>query len=967
MVMESGFLTELIACLQGTLSADPNERKQAEAYIKTIETRHSYSTCLLRLVQDSSLPVPTRLAAAITFKNFVKNFWKNDIDGGNKISDGDRDQVRNQLIGSMLSVTGPLQQQLSEAIGIIWKEDFPHRWPTLIPDLVQRMAQLGADLSMVQGVLQTAHTLFKRYRHEFAGDDLFREMKTVISQFGAPLTELAKNLLALVIGEQRTTDPTRLVSVFQCLLLVCKIFLSLNCQDLPEYFEDHIEEWMAIFRSLLQIDQTVMQVVDGASVPGLANDGPRWAGGDLSGANSGSVLVEQVKSQVCDNASLYATKYEAEFAPYLSGFVTDVWEMLISTGIQSKYDMLIGNAIEFLSSVISRPQHRHLFESPDILQKLCEKVILPNMHFRALDEELFSDNPEEYLRLDLEGSDTHTRRRAACHLVHVLCQAFEGPVVANFSTYIEHLLNEYTSSPDGGNWVSKDAALLLVTSVAARGKTEKHGVTISTDLVNIPTFFEAHVLPELQNPNVNYLPVIKADCMRYAIAFRSLLPQPALVGLTNLAPHLLTATAPVVHSYAAALVDYLLAMERTDVSGEPVIKKEEVTQPQLLIERILTALVHPDSMDNVYLMRALMRVCCSLQELTLPCMNGLVTALLSRLTQVVKNPTKPNFNHYLFETICLCIRNTCAVDPSSVGLFEAALFPIFQDILQNDVSDFVPYVFQLISVLLERYPFSETVFDSCKSPQMTAAPRPTVASRPSPPYCALLPRLLVPSLWEQRGNVPVLSRLMQSYALHDMENVLTTNKLSAMLGVYQRLVGSSSHDVQGFALLGALIMSTPKQVLEPFLQQVFVVIFRRLQSSKTEKFMKAFVVFLARFILVLSPNYLINLVDGIQTQLFRRVLEKVLVPYTKVAISTLPYNLLGLGTSQTSCQLTYAVQPHPQLWPDHPDPRVFLAKTLSNVTGLYPNTLSSALNASLDSQMAVCLQEYLSRSAVTLH
>lgn len=85
-----------------------------------------------------------------------------DMEGANKISDGDRDQVRNRLIGTMLSVTGPLQQQLSEAIGIIWKEDFPHKWPTLIPDLVQRMAQLGADLSMVQGVLQTAHTLFKR-------------------------------------------------------------------------------------------------------------------------------------------------------------------------------------------------------------------------------------------------------------------------------------------------------------------------------------------------------------------------------------------------------------------------------------------------------------------------------------------------------------------------------------------------------------------------------------------------------------------------------------------------------------------------------------------------------------------------------------------------------------------------------------------------------------------------------------
>ncbi|KAA0184353.1 Exportin-2 [Fasciolopsis buskii] len=478
--------------------------------------------------------------------------------------------------------------------------------------------------------------------------------------------------------------------------------------------------------------------------------------------------------------------------------------------------------------------------------------------------------------------------------------------------------------------------------------------------------------------SANYLPVIKADCMRYAIAFRSLLPQPALVGLINLAPLLLTATAPVVHSYAAALVDYLLAMERTDVSGQPVIKKEEITQPQLLIERLLAALVHPDSTDNVYLMRALMRVCCSLQELTLPCMNALVTTLLSRLTQVVKNPTKPNFNHYLFETICLCIRNTCAADPSSVGLFEAALFPIFQDILQNDVSDFVPYVFQLISVLLERYPFSETVFDSCKSPQMATAPRPSVSSRPSPPYCALLPRLLVPSLWEQRGNVPVLCRLMQSYALHDMENVLTTNKLSAMLGVYQRLVGSTSHDVQAFALLGALIVSAPKQALEPFLQQTATL---RTQWRQTSL---GLIRLVGEADAIVAPDALYHdswaplvgqVVAGISTGPGRNsgdvaAIEAAIRAVGEPDIVRDEERFQEVDTdmsSQTSCQLTYGIQPHPQLWPDYSDPRIFLAKTLSHVTGVYPNVLSTALNTTLDSQVAVCLQDYLNRSGMTLH
>ncbi|KER20643.1 hypothetical protein T265_15265, partial [Opisthorchis viverrini] len=770
-----------------------------------------------------------------------------DLGTLDRISEADRNSVRNQILGALLSVTGALQPQLSEAIGAIWQEDFPDKWPNLIPELVERMVQLGADLNMVRGVLQTAHTLFKRYRHECAGNDLFREMKTVIGQFGAPMTELAKSLLALVIGEQRLTEGPPLVPVFQCLLLVCKIFLSLNCQltdtffalfptlghvhpqqDLPEFFEDNIADWMLIFRSLLQLDASVVQLVDSAAE-------------SLTGSE-GSALVEQVKSQVCDITSLYASKYEAEFAPYLPGFVTDVWEMLVNTGGQSKFDMLIGNAIEFLSSVIARPQHRHLFESPEALQSLCEKVILPNMHFRALDEELFADNPEEYLRLDLEGSDVHTRRRSACNLVHVLCEAFEGPVVANFSTYIQHLLAEYANSPDGSAWPSKDAALLLVTSVAARGKTEKLGVTISTELVNIPTFFETHVLPELRNANVNNLPVIKADCMRYAITFRGLLPLTTLVELINLSPQLLTATAPVVHSYAAALIDKLLAMKRPGTLVDPLITKDQIADPQLLIDRLLAVLLIPDSTENVYVVRALMRACCCLQERCLASMNSLVSTLLPILVQVAKNPSKPNFNHFLFETICLCIRTTCAADPSAVLHFESAFFPVFQDILQNDISEFVPYVFQLLSVMLEQYPMSDTVTAVCKSQSMVngsqSGSQGQSRTRPSPPYSALLPRLLVPTLWDQRGNVPALARLMQSYVLHDIEEVLSSNKLSAMLGVYQRLIQSSLHDTHAFALLGALVLAVPKPTLEPFLRQIFMVIFRRLQSSKTEKFMK---------------------------------------------------------------------------------------------------------------------------------
>lgn len=101
-------------------------------------------------------------------------------------------------------------------------------------------------------------------------------------------------------------------------LLIFNIF-----QDLPEFFEDNMQDWMTFFRSLLQLN---------ASTLNLTNE--------TNENNNATVLVEQIKSQICDNASLYASKYEPEFASYLPGFVTDVWEMLLGTSAQTKYDLV---------------------------------------------------------------------------------------------------------------------------------------------------------------------------------------------------------------------------------------------------------------------------------------------------------------------------------------------------------------------------------------------------------------------------------------------------------------------------------------------------------------------------------------------------------------------------------------------------------------------------------------------------
>jgi exportin-2 (importin alpha re-exporter) len=56
--------------------------------------------------------------------------------------------------------------------------------------------------------------------------------------------------------------------------------------------------------------------------------------------DEGPGLLEQLKAQVSNSITLYAEKYDEEFQPYLPLFVTSVWNLLVSTNQDTKYDMV---------------------------------------------------------------------------------------------------------------------------------------------------------------------------------------------------------------------------------------------------------------------------------------------------------------------------------------------------------------------------------------------------------------------------------------------------------------------------------------------------------------------------------------------------------------------------------------------------------------------------------------------------
>ncbi|CAG2057629.1 unnamed protein product, partial [Timema podura] len=648
--------------LRQTLSPELNIRRPAEQFLESVELSKNYALLLLHLVDKPEVELTIKIAGAVAFKNFIKRNWPVTEDGTNRIHLEDRELVKKLIVNLMLHSPEAIQKQLSDAVSIIGRYDFPNKWPDLISEMVEKFGT--GDFHVINGILHTAHSLFKRYRHEFKSQELWTEIKFVLDKFAKPLTELFQATMNL--ATTHANNPDALKVIYSSLVIICKVFYSLNFQDDDE--------------------------------PGL---------------------LEKLKAQVCENVALYAQKYDEEFQPYLPNFVTAAWNLLISTGKQSKYDLLVSTALQFLATVADRSHYRHLFEDPVVLSNICEKVIIPNMEFR--NEELFEDNPEEYIRRDIEGSDVDTRRRSACDLVKVLSRYFEAKMMEIFGQYVKIMLKHYEDNP-ALNWRSKDAALYLVTSLASKGQTQRQGITQTSELVDLTDFARHHTLPELQKEDVNLLPVLKADSIKYVMIFRSILPKEMVVGsLTQLVRHL-DATSQ--------------AAELSSIAQE-------------ILTKLLNVLSRPNSLENEYVMKAIMRTFSCLQERVIPYLGE------RNLRLWPSNPSKPHFNHYLFETIGLSIRIVCSANPSSVSSFEAALFPIFQELLQQDVQEFIPYVFQVLSLLLEQH---------------------TSGDAPEP-YMVLFPCLLSPVLWERPGNIHPLVRLLQAFIRTAAQQISDTHKV----------------------------------------------------------------------------------------------------------------------------------------------------------------------------------------------
>ena len=609
--------------LEQTLNPEATARKQAEEFLASNSGVAGYGLVLLQLLTMDSVPPHIRQAGAVTFKNYVKRGWQpSDEVPTPQIPESDRTQIKTNIVTLMLSVPEQLQKLLGEGLSIIAEHDFPAKWQNLLPELIGQLA--SGNPATTFGVLQSINSVCRRFRAAMKSEEIMEQFKYVLDTFQETHLQVFVSLVEQLPAHNTPQGADALKSLMASVRVCLRVFLSLNSLDLPEFYEDHMDDWFERFKAFLAPE---------FSCPAIAGDDD----------DDKPSLVEEVQAAVCENLELYMQKYEEEFGKYLPTFVPLVWQLLVAKGSQARYDTLVTTCIKFLTSV-SMSVHHSVFESPATLEQICTHIVIPNIKFREEDEELFEDDPQEYIRRDIEGSDTDTRRRVACELVKGLRKYYEGPVTEIFGKHVVELLAQHAASPATA-WQAKDAAVYIVTSLAVKTSTAREGTTSTNELVNIVDFFQSNILPELQSAAAAH-PILTADAIKFATTFRNQLPKESYAVIVGaLAPFLADASCSAVTvSYIAHCIERLLTVRDRAADGSRTARltKEDIAQwLSGLLTGLFTALDREDMAENEYVMKAIMRLISFGKELLMPhielCMGK------------VSDP-----NHLALRSVCLC-------------------------------------------------------------------------------------------------------------------------------------------------------------------------------------------------------------------------------------------------------------------------------------------------------------------------
>ncbi|KAK5668770.1 Nonsense-mediated mRNA decay protein 5 [Batrachochytrium dendrobatidis] len=464
--------------LAATVQADPVVRKQGESALSDCSSQSGFLSSLLQITLVPESDHAVQQAGAIYFKNKVSRSWETSSE--TQIALEDKTWVKQHIISAISSTNALIRAQLLTALSIILESDFRFGvWPELLPTVKSMLA-----MDQPQNVIYSGLLIFL---------ELVKAFQWVSPNARAPLHPVIADMFPILLATAINIKP-HLTTSIEATTMAKTIIKIYNCSIRLEICEAQQDLESLIPWGSLFVDIIELQLPAGAlSMPEDKDERQKhswwklkkWAYQCLNTlfGRYGSAKPEK-------RYAAFSKMFAVNFAPkILECFLRQI--QLLVQGMWMS-DRAKQHLAAFLEHCVKRKATWSILK--DHLPMIVTHFIFPLMCFSPQDEELWQDNPVDYIhkKVDPPMDDFKSPVVAAAQLLVAICQDRFKQAFVSVVTIINEILAQYDATPaESRNPCHKYGILNMMACLVEEALNERSPIRGGME-----TFLITHVVPE---------------------------------------------------------------------------------------------------------------------------------------------------------------------------------------------------------------------------------------------------------------------------------------------------------------------------------------------------------------------------------------------------------------------------------------------------------------------------------------
>ena len=582
--------------------------------------------------------------------------------------DDTKNYFKSNILQLLLSVEPNLLPSIKQMIIVIIQKAGGYNtiWPELMENLGNILNQKNYNNS--SEIYHLISKIIQRYHIERKSYELFDEIKKTMSIICPILTQDGQKMIQYLLS-----NPNENIPVKQSIIMlkrILDIFYSLNYQDFPEFFEDHLKEWIEILQGSLKFTIHFNDVYN-------------------------QMIKVKGKAMKCIN--LYFSNYYDDMKPegldYTKDFYSLVWQLITMVKEVDEYSKLIRELLEFYRINF---QYKHIGNlSENEIKQLIQNLITPNLTMSEKEQDEFEENPVGFLKVELEETDMDSNKYYAINLTRQLIELYPQYTVNSIREMITKFLNDYYSNIQ--NWKIKIMAINLVFAIQIKTFAQRIGVTeMSKYALDMNSLINEVFTKEFNTQNTSI--VTRVYSLKFLTTFRLQIPIQFLSNVIQMLIDILNNSDNVCQNACLLALEKILFM--TDIKTREPLSKNAINEQNLFNNLIRALMAFIGNSTNIFAMRCFFRTLnLTNDNLYNSIYKDLSNTLDQILKNIIKNPQQDEFNFYFYQTCALIIKktasqgNNCEIPKYFLNVLQNDL----NSILTETITDLMGYTFQLFA------------------------------------------------------------------------------------------------------------------------------------------------------------------------------------------------------------------------------------------------------------------------------